>query len=155
MTTINAAAQTHCLLPANVPSRGNMLLGVYSDLKDGPGVEDSSAVLPTVANPLLVEQVAKVLAGIPAIGSARRALEEAGWRATIAGNRITVNYEVFAQFIAAAVGPSGDVDASWVVYTVVGTPPVWIVGAEHLDDTVDDHRPEHPGQPVPGSFAEV
>ena len=57
-------------------------------------------------------------------------LEAAGWHATIAGNRITVNYEVFAQFIAASVGQFGHVDASWVIYTAAGSRPVWIVGAE-------------------------
>ena len=132
------------------------MLSYSSDLKDRAAVDDPLAVSgDDVETALIVEQVAQVLAGIPAIGWACRALEAAGWHATIAGNRITVNYEVFAQFIARSVGQSGHVDASWVVYTVAGTPPVWVVGAEYLDDTIDDHRPEHPGQPVPESFAEV
>jgi hypothetical protein len=76
------------------------------------------------------EQVAGAVAGIPAIGEACDALRKAGWRATIAGNRITVNDEVLAQFIGAAVGPAGGVDASWVIYRIAGTTPVWVVGAE-------------------------
>ena len=81
-------------------------------------------------NRLTAEQVAGVVAGIPAIGKACYALRKAGWRATIAGNRITVNDEVLAQFIGAAVGPAGRVDAMWVIYRIAGTPPVWVVGAE-------------------------
>ena len=52
------------------------------------------------AKMLTAEQVA----GIPAIGEACDELEKVGWRASIAGNRITVNDEVFAQFIGATVG---------------------------------------------------
>jgi hypothetical protein len=77
-----------------------------------------------------VEQVAGVVAGIPAIGKAREALIQAGWRASIAGNRITVNDEVFAQFIGAGTGLASSVDAAWVVSAIVGTTPVWVVGAE-------------------------
>ena len=79
---------------------------------------------------LTTEQVAKVVAGISPIGVARNALEQAGWNATIAGNRITVNDEVVAEFIGATAGPSGVVDGRWVIYRIAGTPPVWIVGAE-------------------------
>ena len=79
---------------------------------------------------ITTEQVAKVVAGVSPIGVARNALEQAGWYATIAGNRITVNDEVVAQFIGATAGPSGVVDARWVIYRIAGTPPVWIVGAE-------------------------
>jgi hypothetical protein len=79
---------------------------------------------------LTTEQVAKVVAGVSPIGVARNALEQAGWNATIAGNRITVNDEVVAEFIGATAGPSGDVDGRWVIYPIAGTPPVWIVGAE-------------------------
>ena len=81
-------------------------------------------------NMLTAEQVAGVLAGIPAIGEACDALKQAGWRASIAGNRITVNDEVFAQFIGATVGALGGIDARWVVYRIAGTPPLSVVGAE-------------------------
>jgi len=107
------------------------MLGYSNDLKDPAAVDDPLA-LPgdDVEATLIVEQVAHVLAGIPAIGWGWRALEAAGWHATIAGNRITVNYDVFAQFIAASMGQYCHVDASWVIYAVAGTRPVWIVGAE-------------------------
>lgn len=77
------------------------------------------------------EQVARVVAGIPAIGRACEALLGAGWRASIAGNRITVNDEVHAQFIGAGIGRAGGVDPTWVIYAITGVPPVWVVGAEH------------------------
>jgi len=78
---------------------------------------------------ITAEQVAGVVAGIPTIGDACGALKNAGWRASIAGNRITVNDEVFAQFVGAAIGAAGGA-ASWVIYGIAGTPPIWVVGAE-------------------------
>ena len=74
------------------------------------------------------EQVAGIVSGIPAIGEACDALRRAGWRASIAGNRITVNDEVLAQFIGARAADG--VDAAWVIRAIAGTPPVWVVGAE-------------------------
>lgn len=76
------------------------------------------------------EQVARVVAGIPTIGKACEALIRAGWPASIAGNRITVDDEVLAQFIGSSIGPAGGVDATWVIYAIAGSPPVWVVGAE-------------------------
>lgn len=109
------------------------MLGSSNDLKDRAVVDDPRALSGhDVEAALTVERVARVLAGIPTIGWARRALEAAGWHATIAGNRITVDYEVFAHYIAASVGQYGHVDASWVIYASAGTPPVWIVGAESV-----------------------
>lgn len=87
------------------------------------------------AKMLTAEQVAGVVAGIPAIGEACDALKKAGWRASIAGNRITVNDEVFAQFIGATVGALGGIDARWVIYRIAGTPPVSVGGAEPSCDT--------------------
>lgn len=57
------------------------------------------------------EQVADVVADIPAIGAARDALQRAGWRATIAGNRITVNDDVLVHFISAFGGAALVIDA--------------------------------------------
>jgi hypothetical protein len=79
---------------------------------------------------LTAEQVAGIVAGIPAIGKACEALISAGWRTGIAGNRITVNDEVFAQFIGAHLGRAGGVEAAWVIYAIAGAAPVWVVGAE-------------------------
>jgi hypothetical protein len=78
----------------------------------------------------MVERVAKVVSGISVIGDARNALDAAGWTATIAANRITVDEEVLAQFVPAKAGSAGRVDARWVVYAITGAHPVWIVGAE-------------------------
>ncbi len=83
----------------------------------------------TDENTPTAEQVAEVVAGIPAIGKACEALIRTGWRARIAGNRITVNDEVLAQFIGGTAA-AGGVDATWVIYAIAGTPPVWVVGAE-------------------------
>jgi hypothetical protein len=93
-------------------------------------VSTAMAAPPKEHNLLTAERVAGLVAGISVIGEACEALRNAGWRASIAGNRITVNDEVFAQFIGANVGALGDVDARWVIYRIAGTPPVWIVGAE-------------------------
>lgn len=83
-------------------------------------------------NTLTAEEVAGVVSGIPAIGEACDALRKAGWRASIASNRVTVNDEVFALLISGrcAGGRLGDVGARWMIYTITGTPPVWVVGAE-------------------------
>ncbi|MGU3499852.1 hypothetical protein [Mycobacterium sp. C31M] len=78
------------------------------------------------------EQVAAVVAGIPQIGAACDALRSAGRRATIAGNRISVDDRVYAQFVCANVGMYGRTNATWLIYHAAGTPPVWIVGAEPL-----------------------
>jgi hypothetical protein len=77
-----------------------------------------------------VEKVGRVVSGISLIGEARNALERAGWHATIAANRVTVNDEILAQLIPATVGSFGAVDAYWVIYAIAGPRPVWIVGAE-------------------------
>ena len=78
----------------------------------------------------MVERVASVVSGCSIIGEARNALSAAGWTATIAANRITVGDDVLAQFIPAKIGNFGLVSARWVIYSVAGTHPVWIVGAE-------------------------
>ena len=106
-------------------------LSYESDLHN-PGMLAAALLAPLDEDEdiLTTEQVAKVVAGVSPIGVARNALEQAGWNATIAGNRITVNDEVVAQFIRATAGPSGGVDGRWVIYRIAATPPVWIVGAE-------------------------
>ena len=85
----------------------------------------------------LVERVAKVVSGFSVIGEARNALNAAGWTATITANRITVAEEVLAQFIPAKDGTFGRISASWIVYSIGGTHPVWIVGAEQSDSSGD------------------
>lgn len=77
----------------------------------------------------MVESVAGVVSGISVIGQARNALQAAGWTATIAANRITVDHAVEAQLIPATVGTYGAIDARWIVSSIAGTNPVWIVGA--------------------------
>ncbi len=78
----------------------------------------------------LVESVARAVSGISVIGEARNALEAAGCVATIAANRITVDDAVEAQFIPAKVGAYGQIHARWIVSSIAGMHPVWIVGAE-------------------------
>jgi hypothetical protein len=81
----------------------------------------------------MVERVAKVVSGISVIGEAQNALSTAGWTATISANRITVDDDVLAQLIPAKVGTFGLVNARWVIYSIAGADPVWIVGAEQLE----------------------
>jgi hypothetical protein len=78
----------------------------------------------------LVERIARVLSRTSVIGEARDALAAAGWTATIAGNRITVEEGVLAQLIPAKIGTFGLVSAHWVIYSAAGTQPTWIVGVE-------------------------
>ena len=102
-----------------------------------PDVDLAAASL-TVTSPdamSMVERVAEVVSGISVIGEARNALDAAGWTATIAANRITVDEDVLAQFIPAKLGTFGLIDARWIVYSIAGTHPVWIVGAEQTDVT--------------------
>jgi hypothetical protein len=75
------------------------------------------------------EQVARVVTGISVIGEACRALQGAGWQATLAGNRITVDNAVFAQLITASTSRWGPVEATWTIRSISGAPPVWMVGA--------------------------
>jgi hypothetical protein len=87
----------------------------------------------------MVERVAKVVAGISVIGEARNALDLAGWTATITANRISVGEEILAQFLPAKVGSAGLIEARWVVYSIAGAHPVWVVGAEspeHSDSSI-------------------
>jgi hypothetical protein len=81
----------------------------------------------------MVERVAKVISGMSVIGEARNALDAAGWTATITANRITVDEEVLAQFIPAKIGTFGLINARWIIYSIAGADPVWIVGTDESD----------------------
>lgn len=110
-----------------VAPRFSKLLGCVNPGR--PSVErrpDDAAADPELS----AEKVAGLIAGVPLIGMARAALERAGCSATIAGNRITVNDEVCAQYIPSNPSPTGAVDPYWVVYALSGATPVWIVGGE-------------------------
>lgn len=76
---------------------------------------------PHEQNPPSVKQVARVVATTPAIGAACDVLRRAGWRATIAGNRITVEDSVFAQFVGTTADSLGNVHARWMVYATADT----------------------------------
>jgi hypothetical protein len=95
--------KTETLAVQTVPKRA---LSYESGLHN-PGVLAAALLAPLDEDEdiLTTEQVAKVVAGVSPIGVARNALEQVGWNATIAGNRITVNDEVAAQFIGATAGP--------------------------------------------------
>jgi UDP-N-acetyl-D-glucosamine dehydrogenase len=79
---------------------------------------------------LTANQVAQVVVGIGTIGEACDALTRAGWRATIAGNRITVNEAVFAQYIGAGIGSAGRRDPTWMIYAQGHALPIWVTAAE-------------------------
>ena len=84
---------------------------------------NSEAVLPTA------DGVAAVIAGVPSIGLARQAIEDAGWRSSVAGNRITVNDRVFARYIEQAGDQPDLADPRWVVYGIGERPVVRIVAS--------------------------
>ena len=83
--------KTETLAVQTVPKRA---LSYESGLHN-PGVLAAALLAPLDEDEdiLTTEQVAKVVAGVSPIGVARNALEQVGWNATIAGNRITVNDE--------------------------------------------------------------
>jgi hypothetical protein len=122
MTTADIGSLTRSFAHdrSEVLSRGNPVCDV--------GQQGSNVV--TEEKRLTPEQVASVIAGVPVISRACEALAQAGWRASIAGNRITVNDEVMAQFIGAGVGRADGVEARWLIYAITGRPPLWVVGAE-------------------------
>lgn len=67
-------------------------------------------------------EVADLIAGTSSIGYACAALRSAGWRATIAGNRITVNDEVFVHY----AGVANELRAAWMIYAVADPTPIWV-----------------------------
>lgn len=75
------------------------------------------------------ELVAAIVAGIPTIGEACRALSAVGWQSKVAGNRISVNDRVFVRYIDETAGSNGSPDTRWVVYGVGDRPVVRIVVA--------------------------
>lgn len=84
----------------------------------------------TDKGPPTVNQVAEVIDGIRTIGEACNSLTGAGWRATIAGNRITINDEVFAEYVSVGVGSADNRDATWMVYALGRALLVWRTAAE-------------------------
>jgi hypothetical protein len=92
--------------------------------------QTSAAIDPEHTTEVTAELVAETIAGISTIGHARSVLERAGWRATIAANRITVGEEIIAQLIPAKTGTHGPITEQWIVHSLDGTPPVWIVGED-------------------------
>lgn len=70
--------------------------------------------------------VAKIVAAAPSIGYARHALESVGWRAVIAGNRITVNECVFAQYVGVLAASQGR--PMWMVHALEDVAPIWVSG---------------------------
>ena len=78
-----------------------------------------------VVDPLLsIADVAEVVRTAPSIGYAYHACRSAGWRAVIAGNRVTVNERVFAQYVG--VGPAGQTTATWMIHAAGEGAPIWI-----------------------------
>jgi hypothetical protein len=79
-----------------------------------------------------IDQVADILAAATTIGRACDEFRKAGWRSTIAGNRITVNDELFARYIdGCSLGDarSNPDSARWLVYAVGDCPEVRMVAA--------------------------
>ncbi|WP_157521427.1 hypothetical protein [Mycobacterium sp. ACS4331] len=83
-----------------------------------------------------VEEVASLVAGIPAIGHACQALRKVGRRATIAANRITVDDEVIAHLIGVSADDHGSPEARWVTYRITDPDCVRVVAAEPVRPAV-------------------
>ena len=131
MTASTTATQPFSDLPVAGPVEPQFRGRQSVTCRAGGGLQNGELAAVTPTDEIhTVEKVGRVLSGISLIGEARNALERAGWRATIAANRVTVNEEVLAQLIPATVRSFGAVDAYWVIYAISGTRPVWIVGAE-------------------------
>lgn len=72
----------------------------------------------------ILEIVAKIVAASPSIGIAWRALQQAGLSAKLAGNRISINDTVFAQYLCSPVGSVGEFSPAWLIYAPTGGPPL-------------------------------
>ena len=87
-------------------------------------LNEQSAGLPGGSSPLTARHIADVIAEAASIGSACATLRTAGWRATIAGNRITINEAVFAQYVGVS---AADMDgAIWMIYGSGDATPIWV-----------------------------
>jgi hypothetical protein len=91
--------------------------------------QNAAVIDPSDRVVITTEQVARTINGISAIGHARNVLERAGFTATIAANRITVNQEITAHLISA------NGNSWWQVYTAHNRRPLWIVGGSVVDET--------------------
>jgi hypothetical protein len=80
-----------------------------------------AAVAPTA------DQVAEMIGGMRSVEEANEALQTAGYRSAIVGNRIAVNNRVMARHVAASSVTSHNNDIGWVVYGVGEQPAVRIV----------------------------
>ena len=67
--------------------------------------------------------VARVIEYVECIGLVCSALRQVGLNATIAGNRITVNNEVFVQYCGARIDQAGVHRATWAVFGLNGDGP--------------------------------
>jgi hypothetical protein len=102
-------------------------------------MSDNSTVPGCPAGPT-IDQLADVLSAVTTIGRACDEFRKAGWRSTIAGNRITVNDKTFARYIDGCAG-SGDAQsgsARWLVYDVGDWPQVRMVAASDRSSPSQD-----------------
>jgi hypothetical protein len=100
-----------------------LVTGAESAVSCRCGAPAGSSAYPCVDQPLdMGRQVAEIVSGIPSVGKACSALKKAGLGATIAGNRISVDGEVFVQYIGSGLGSVGRRGPAWVVYASAGEP---------------------------------
>lgn len=91
---------------------------------------NASPVAPIPGGRPTAEEVAAIVSGIGTIGQACAALRDQGWKSSIAGNRITVDDQIFVRFVDDGAGAEEANAARWVVYGINGRPTVWIVGTQ-------------------------
>lgn len=82
--------------------------------ESGLGASDSSQ---------LASRVADIVAGVATIGNAWAAIREAGYCASIAGNRISVDAALFVQYLG---GDQCAGRAAWLVFAWATEPPILV-----------------------------
>lgn len=79
----------------------------------------------------IASQVAGVMVGIATIGQARDALRQAGFDASIAGNRISVGKNLSVQYLGVSRSAVGSADPVWVVFASASEPPTFVGAMKH------------------------
>lgn len=82
-------------------------------------------------SPPIASQIAAVIAGIATIGEACNALRHAGFGASIAGNRISVDENLSVQYLGIGGNAAGSADPVWVVFSSASEPPTLVAAMNH------------------------
>jgi hypothetical protein len=82
---------------------------------------------------LTADQIAAALSGVSTIGCACHVLLDAGLRATIAGNRISVDDRFFVQYLGCAWQGADRDTPSWLIFdSAASAPPIIVTAGNSL-----------------------